>query len=87
MNLRLDGKIAASAIKEELKKKFASLERQACLAIIWFNDKASESYLRGRLKIANELNLKVDVYTIEEHQDNDYLLSLIESLNNDSNID
>ena len=25
MNLRLDGKIAAAAIKEELKEKFASL--------------------------------------------------------------
>lgn len=87
MNLRLDGKIAASAIKEELKNEFNSLERQACLAIIWFNDKASESYLKGRLKIANELNVKVNVYTIEEYQDNDNLLSLIESLNNDSNVD
>lgn len=87
MNLRLDGKIAAAAIKEQLKNKFSSLEKQACLAIIRFDDKASESYLKGRLKIANELNVKVEVFVIEQHHDNEYLLSLIESLNNDSNID
>ena len=55
MNLRLDGKIAASAIKEELKNAFNFLERQACLAIIWFNDKASESYLKGRLIFTKDL--------------------------------
>ena len=87
MNLRLDGKIAAINIKEQLKEQFNKLDRQACLAIIRFHDKASESYLKGRLKIANELNVKVEVFTIEEHHSNSYLLSLIESLNNDSNID
>jgi hypothetical protein len=63
MNLRLDGKIAAINIKEQLKEQFNKLDRQACLAIIRFNDKASESYLKGRLKIANELNVKVEVFT------------------------
>ena len=79
MNLKLDGKIAAINIKEQLKEQFNKLDRQACLAIIRFNDKASESYLKGRLKIANELNVKVEVFTIEEHHSNSYLLSLIES--------
>lgn len=87
MNLRLDGKVASSNIKEQLKEKFNNLKRQACLAIIRFDDKASESYLKGRLKIANELNVKVEVFTLEKNHDNTYLLSLIESLNNDSNID
>ena len=59
MNLRLDGKVAATAIKEELKNKFSSLPTKACLGIIRFDDPASESYLKGRLKIANELGLLV----------------------------
>ena len=87
MNIKLDGRVAASNIKEQLKIDFNNLPRQACLAIIRFNDLASESYLKGRLKIANELNVKVEVFTIEEHHDTAYLLSLIESLNNDSKID
>ena len=87
MNLRLDGKIAATNIKAQLKEEFSRHERKACLAIIHFNDPASASYLKGRLKIAEELGVDVKVYGIEEHQDSVYLENLLESLNNDSKID
>ena len=53
---RLDGKIAALTIKEDLKKAFNEGTRKACLAIIRFDDPASESYLKGRLKITKALN-------------------------------
>ena len=53
--MRLDGKIAATSIKEQLKKEFASLSKRACLAIVHYDDPASASYLKGRLKIAEEL--------------------------------
>lgn len=86
MNLRLDGKIAAANIKEELKEKFASLDKKACLAIIRCDDEASASYLRGRQKIASELGVEVKVFVIEENQTDEDLLILINNLNNDSSI-
>lgn len=87
MNLRLDGKVAAANIKEKLKISFASKERKACLAIIHFDDPSSASYLKGRLKIAEELGVEVLVYAISEEQNQEQLLSLVESLNNDSKVD
>ena len=47
--MRLDGKIAATSIKEQLKKEFASLSKRVCLAIVHYDDPASASYLKGRL--------------------------------------
>lgn len=86
MNLRLDGKVAATAIKEELKNKFSSLPTKACLGIIRFDDPASESYLKGRLKIANELGVEVKVFVIENNKTNEDLLTLVNTLNNDASI-
>lgn len=86
MNLRLDGKIAAAAIKEELKEKFASLPSKICLGIIRFDDPASESYLKGRLKIANELGVDVKVFVVEDNKTNEDLLTLVNTLNNDPSI-
>jgi methylenetetrahydrofolate dehydrogenase (NADP+)/methenyltetrahydrofolate cyclohydrolase len=86
MNLRLDGKIAASAIKEELKEKISSLPSKICLGIIRFDDPASESYLKGRLKIANELGVDVKVFVVEDNKTNEDLLTLVNTLNNDHSI-
>lgn len=87
MNLRLDGKVAALNIKETLKNEFNNLKRKACLAIIHFNDPASASYLKGRLKIADELGVNVKIIGIEASQNQQDLLTILESLNNDSNVD
>ena len=87
MNLRLDGKVAALNIKEQLKKEFSNYNRKACLAIIHFNDPASESYLRGRIKIADELGVEIKTYAIEENKDTNDIIELITNLNKDSNID
>jgi methylenetetrahydrofolate dehydrogenase (NADP+)/methenyltetrahydrofolate cyclohydrolase len=86
MNLRLDGKIAAAAIKEELKEKIVSLPSKICLGIIRFDDPASESYLKGRLKIANELGVDVKVFVVEDNKTNEDLLTLVNTLNNDPSI-
>ena len=77
MNLRLDGKVAAASIKEQLKESFANLPSKACLGIIRFDDPASESYLKGRLKIANELGVEVKVFVIEENKTNEDLLTIV----------
>ena len=46
MNLRLDGKIAAAAIKEELKEKFASLPNKvfSCRVFISSTDNSFEFF-------------------------------------------
>lgn len=86
MGLRLDGKVAASAIKEELKNKFASLPSKATLAIIHYPEPANASYLKGRLKIADELGVEVKVFEINESNTTESIVELINTLNNDNNI-
>lgn len=87
MALILDGKVAALNIKEKLKTDFLSLKRKACLAIIRFDDKASQSYLKGRLKIAEELNVDIKVFELNETTNQDEIVTLIHKLNNDASID
>ncbi|MBQ4124236.1 bifunctional 5,10-methylenetetrahydrofolate dehydrogenase/5,10-methenyltetrahydrofolate cyclohydrolase [bacterium] len=85
--MRLDGKIAATSIKEQLKKEFASLNKRACLAIVHYDDPASASYLKGRLKIAEELGVEIKIFNVDEKQTTEDLISLVLDLNNDANID
>ena len=87
MGERLDGKVAALAIKEELKAAFNNKSRKACLAIIRFNDPASESYLKGRLKIADELGVNVKTFTFEDTNTTNDVINLIKELNNDETVD
>ena len=85
--MRLDGKIAATSIKEQLKKEFASLNKRACLAIVHYDDPASASYLKGRLKIAEELGVEIKIFNVDEKQTTEDLIYLVLDLNNDANID
>ena len=85
--MRLDGKIAATSIKEQLKKEFASLIKRVCLAIVHSDDPASASYLKGRLKIAEELGVEIKIFNVDEKQTTEDLISLVLDLNNDANID
>lgn len=85
--MRLDGKIAATSIKEQLKKEFALLSKPACLAIVHYDDPASASYLKGRLKIAEELGVEIKIFNVDEKQTTEDLISLVLDLNNDANID
>ena len=87
MGERLDGKIAALNIKEQLKEQFKKKSQKACLSIIRFNDPASESYLKGRLKISDELGVDVKVYTFDETNTTNDILSLLNDLNNDDTVD
>lgn len=82
----LDGKQAALNIKAQLKNEFSHLTKKACLAIIHYDDLASQSYLKGRLKMAEELNVMVKVFEIKEDMSQDNLFDLIHRLNQDKNI-
>lgn len=87
MQLILDGKNAAVQIKATLKEKISKLERKLCLAIIFFNDPSSASYLKGRMKIAEELGVELKIITIDDSFDNNQLVKLIVDLNKDSDVD
>lgn len=87
MSLRLDGKVASIAIKQQLKEEFSRLNKKACLAIIHYPDGANTSYLKGRKKIAEELDVNIKVYEITENDTTDTLLKVINKFNNDASID
>lgn len=87
MSLRLDGKVASLAIKQQLKEEFSRLNKNACLAIIHYPDGANTSYLKGRKKIAEELDVNIKVYEITENDTTDTLLKVINKFNNDASID
>lgn len=85
--MRLDGKVAAAAIKEELKREFSLLNKKACLAIVHYDDPASASYLKGRIRIAEELDVEIKIFNITDSQKTEDIISLINSLNEDCYID
>ena len=86
MSLRLDGKVASLSIKQQLKEEFLKLDKKACLAIIHYPDGANASYLKGRMKIAEELNVEIKVYEINENDTTSSLLQVIETFNNNKDI-
>ena len=86
MSLRLDGKVASLSIKQQLKEEFLKLDKKACLAIIHYPDGANSSYLKGRMKIAEELNVDIKVYEINENDTTSSILNVIETLNNNKDV-
>ncbi len=80
MNL-LDGKKLSDQKLGELKNKINNLT----LAIISIgNDDASNVYIKQKQKIADFLNVKINIYKYENTTDEE-ILELIDKLNNDNN--
>lgn len=82
----LDGKYAAACIKEQLKQEISTLKYSLKLAIIHFNDGASASYLKGRLKLADELKIHIETYLIDIDKTTQDLQELIHKLNEDNTV-
>ena len=88
----LDGKLAAQAIKDDLKDKVQSLKDQGdktphLAAVLVGNNGASETYVASKVKSCKEigfkstlLHLKADITEVE-------LLEVIQKLNYDNDID
>lgn len=74
--------------KEELKAIVKNLPRQPSLAIVQVNDDdASNAYVRGKIKDAEELGIKATLLKKDCSISEEELLSLIDKLNKDSSID
>lgn len=82
----LDGKIVAEKLKEQLKDKISKLPRKLNLMIISHNDKASQSYLKGRKKLAEYLNVNI-VESYIGDKNTQQVIDLIKKANRSSKID
>ncbi len=90
--LLLDGKIAAASVKEDLKKLTASIAASGkpaphLAAILIGNNGASETYVASKVKSCEECGFKSTLIRFEETVDEAELLSSIQKLNTNKDID
>jgi methylenetetrahydrofolate dehydrogenase (NADP+) / methenyltetrahydrofolate cyclohydrolase len=88
----LDGKLASRAILDVLKMKVAQLTTEGkkvphLTAVLVGNDGASETYVAAKVKACAEIGYKSTMLRLEETVTENRLLSLIEELNNNVDID
>lgn len=83
----IDGRLIASQIRRDLQNKIAALPQAPQLAIILVgNDDSSLIYVRNKQKAAAEIGLKTQLFHLAENIAEDELLQLIDSCNDDANI-
>jgi len=90
--LLLDGKIAAASVKEKLTTITKQLSEQGkpaphLAAILIGNNGASETYVASKVKNCEETGFKSTLIRFEENVDEAQLLSAIDALNKDADID
>ncbi|PHS70974.1 MAG: bifunctional methylenetetrahydrofolate dehydrogenase/methenyltetrahydrofolate cyclohydrolase FolD [Methylophaga sp.] len=88
----IDGKATAIALKQELKqatkRRLAEGKRRPGLAVVLIgNDSASQVYVGSKRRSCEEIGFKSDSYDLPETTSEAELLSLIDTLNNDNDID
>jgi len=88
----LDGLRASKAIKEELKLEVAQLATEGkkiphLAAILVGNNGASETYVGAKVKACNEIGFKSTLIRLEDDISEFKLLSEVEALNNDPDVD
>jgi methylenetetrahydrofolate dehydrogenase (NADP+) / methenyltetrahydrofolate cyclohydrolase len=88
----LDGKLAAQAIKDELKITIAQRiiegkKTPHLVAILIGNNGASETYVAAKVKACEETGFKSTLIRMEQEISENRLLEKIEQLNNDPDVD
>ncbi|MDQ2720809.1 MAG: bifunctional 5,10-methylenetetrahydrofolate dehydrogenase/5,10-methenyltetrahydrofolate cyclohydrolase [Bacteroidota bacterium] len=88
----LEGKVASSAIKEDLKAKIYNLASQGkktphLAAILVGNDAASETYVNSKVKNCKEVGINSSLFRFDESISEQHLLKKINELNNQQDID
>lgn len=90
MTQRIDGKRIAQEIKDELKERVAALAsegRQAALAVIQVGDDAASGvYVNNKKKACAYIGIKSLSYELPEETTEEELLTLVEKLNADDNV-
>jgi methylenetetrahydrofolate dehydrogenase (NADP+) / methenyltetrahydrofolate cyclohydrolase len=84
----LDGKKVAQAVKEEVAVAVAALNYQPGLATVLVgDDPASHTYVRGKRRDAEEVGIKSIHRELDASINQEDLVSLIESFNDDGEVD
>ena len=88
----LDGKIAAAAIKESLKKEVDEITNSLkppphLAAILVGNNGASETYVASKVKQCGEIGFQSTLIRLDAGIEENVLLLEIEKLNNDPSVD
>lgn len=83
----IDGRKAASSIKEAIKSEIGDFPHSPELAIIMVgNDYASDIYVRNKQKAAAEVGIVSQFHHLDEDISQAELLNIIEKLNNDDEV-
>lgn len=88
----LDGNLVSKATKDELKIKVAQLVTEGkkvphLAAILVGNNGASETYVGAKVKSCEQIGFKSTLVRLEDSISENKLLSIIEDLNNDPDVD
>jgi methylenetetrahydrofolate dehydrogenase (NADP+)/methenyltetrahydrofolate cyclohydrolase len=88
----LDGKLAAQAIKDRLKIHVAQYSAEGrkiphLAAVLVGNNGASETYVGAKVKACEEVGFKSTLIRLEDDTNTMKLLSTVEDLNNDPDVD
>ncbi|MBE6140290.1 MAG: bifunctional 5,10-methylenetetrahydrofolate dehydrogenase/5,10-methenyltetrahydrofolate cyclohydrolase [Firmicutes bacterium] len=83
----LDGKKLRDKILEEIKVKISEEKIKAKLVIISVGDnEASKIYIKNKEKACLYVGIEVEKYILDKNVDEEFLIDLINSLNNDNDV-
>lgn len=87
----LSGKVVSARVKEELKKEVEEIngkgKRTGLAVVLVGEDPASKVYVRNKEKACEEIGIYSEMHKLPEETTEEELLSLIDKLNKDDNID
>ena len=91
MEKRIDGKVLSDKIKDEIELKVLEINEKfnkvPCLAVVIIgNDPASEIYVKNKEKACKKCGIASLKYELDINTSEDDLITLIEKLNNDDNV-
>lgn len=85
--MKIDGKVIAHDIKEELKKQVFRLRRKNIIphlaVILVGNDPSSLIYIKQKKKLGEEIGVKISIYNLECTINKKRLANLVNKLNKD----
>lgn len=88
----LDGKIVSQSVKDSLKQKTELLKKEGkkiphLAAVLIGTNGASETYVASKVKTCEEIGYKSTLIRLEETVSEEVLVTTIDKLNNDADID
>lgn len=86
--LRLDGRLLASQIQEQLKSEISLLPHQPHLAVVLVGESpASTLYVNMKKKVADKIGIVTSVHTFPENASTEELIKFVSILNGDPAVD